>query len=88
MEFREEMLSMAKNISIDRPLDLLNNSKGKKVLVFMKGDRVISGTLITFDIHINLILDNAEDVTDEKHKAFGLIFIRGDIISFVSPSEE
>lgn len=74
-----------KNI-IERPLDLLNNSKEKKVLVYLKGDRIISGTLLAFDIHINLVLDNAIDTIKEKQ--LGLIFIRGDTIDFISPGEE
>jgi len=76
------------NIVIDRPLDFLNQSKEKNVLVFLKGDKVISGTLIAFDIHINLIIKNSKLLKekDSFEKNLGLIFIRGDEISFVSPS--
>ena len=34
---------------IERPLDLLNNSKGKEVLVYLKGDKQFVGTLLAFD---------------------------------------
>ena len=47
---------------IDRPLDLLNNSKGQEVLVQLKGDKQLVGTLIAFDIHINLVLDNTKEM--------------------------
>ena len=71
----------------ERPLDLLNKSKGKKVLVTLKNNKVISGTLTAFDIHINLTLDNACEINeDEKIKNFGLLFLRGDTIISISPA--
>jgi len=72
---------------IERPLDLLNNSKGKEVLVQLKGDRQFVGTLLAFDIHINLVLDNTKEMqNNEIKKSIGLTFLRGDTIIFVSPA--
>jgi small nuclear ribonucleoprotein len=72
---------------IDRPLDLLNNSKGKEVLVQIKGDKQYVGTLIAFDIHVNLVLDNTKEMQNgEMKKSIGLTFVRGDTIIFVSPA--
>ena len=51
---------------IERPLDLLNNSKGKEVLVQLKGEKQIVGTLLAFDIHINLVLDNIKEIENGK----------------------
>ncbi len=73
--------------SIDRPLDLLNNSKGQEVMVQLKGDKQFVGTLLAFDIHINLVLDNTKEMQDgEIKKNLGLTFLRGDTIIFVSPA--
>lgn len=72
---------------IDRPLDLLNNSKKQEVLVQLKGDKQFVGTLIAFDIHINLVLDNTKEMQNgEIKKNLGLTFLRGDTIIFVSPA--
>jgi small nuclear ribonucleoprotein len=72
---------------IERPLDLLNHSKGEEVLVQLKGDKQFVGTLVAFDIHINLVLDNTKEMKDgEIKKNLGLTFIRGDTIIFVSPA--
>jgi len=72
---------------IERPLDLLNQSKGKEVLIQLKGDKQYVGTLMAFDIHINVVLDNAKEVSDgEVKKSIGLTFVRGDTIIYVSPS--
>jgi small nuclear ribonucleoprotein len=43
---------------IERPLDLLNQSRGKEVLLQLKGEKQIVGTLLAFDIHINIVLSN------------------------------
>jgi len=72
---------------IERPLDLLNNSKNKEVLVHLKGNQQFVGTLLAFDIHINLVLDNTKEIQDNEIKrSIGLTFLRGDTIIFISPS--
>jgi small nuclear ribonucleoprotein (snRNP)-like protein len=73
--------------SIERPLDLLNHSKGREVLVSLKGDKQFVGTLLAFDIHINLVLDNIKEMHDgEIKRNLGLTFLRGDTIIFISPA--
>ncbi len=72
---------------IERPLDLLNASKGKEVLVQLKGDKQFVGTLMAFDIHINVVLDNAKELeSGAVKKNIGLTFLRGDTIIFISPA--
>jgi len=73
--------------TIERPLDLLNASKGKEVLVQLKGDKQFVGVLLAFDIHINVVLDNAKEIENgEVKKSVGLTFLRGDTIIFISPA--
>ena len=72
---------------IERPLDLLNNSKGQEVLVSLKGDKQFVGTLLAFDIHINLVLGNVKEMENNEIKRnLGLTFLRGDTIIFISPA--
>ena len=72
---------------IERPLDLLNISKGKEVLVHLKGDKQVVGTLLAFDIHINLVLDDIKEMQDgEVKRKLGITFLRGDTIIFISPA--
>ena len=72
---------------IERPLDLLNNSKDKEVLVHLKGDKQFVGTLLAFDIHINLVMDNVKQMDNgEVTKSLGLTFLRGDTIIYISPA--
>ena len=72
---------------IERPLDLLNNAKGKEILVQLKNDKQLVGTLLAFDIHINIVMDNAKEMKDgQATRSIGLTFLRGDTIIFISPS--
>ncbi len=72
---------------IERPLDLLNSAKGKEVLVQLKNDRQLVGTLLAFDIHINIVMDNAKEMLNgEVKRSIGLTFLRGDTIIFISPA--
>ncbi len=72
---------------IERPLDLLNSSKGKEILVQLKNDKQLVGKLLAFDIHINIVLDNAKEVVGgEVRRSIGLTFLRGDTIIFISPA--
>ena len=72
---------------IERPLDLLNHSKGKEILVQLKSEKQMVGTLLAFDIHINVVLDNAKEMQNNEIKRnVGLTFLRGDTIVFISPA--
>ena len=53
---------------IERPLDVLNNAKGKEVLVQLKNNRQMVGTLLAFDIHINIVIDNAKEIIENESK--------------------
>ncbi len=68
---------------------LMNNTKDKVVLIKLRNTKTIQGILKEFDIHMNLTLEDAEDVSTEKPEKLGKILIRGDNILAVSmPKEE
>ncbi len=48
----------------ERPFDLLNKVLGQRVLIRLKGGAQIRGTLSSFDIHMNLVLQEAEELDD------------------------
>jgi small nuclear ribonucleoprotein len=71
-----------------RPLDVLNRALGSSVLVGLKGDREFRGKLVGFDMHLNLVIEDAEVIQDgEAAKRYGTMVIRGDSIVFISPAE-
>ncbi|MEM4330518.1 MAG: LSm family protein [Candidatus Pacearchaeota archaeon] len=74
---------------IDRPLDLLNNSRDKEILIQLKNGKQMVGKLKAFDVHVNIVLDNAKEIEDgQQTKSLGLTFVRGDTIIFISPATQ
>lgn len=70
-----------------RPLDALNEARGKRVIVDLKNKGQYVGKLKAFDIHINVVLEDAEERVDgEVKRKLGSIFIRGDTITIISPA--
>ncbi|MDE1868940.1 MAG: small nuclear ribonucleoprotein [Candidatus Micrarchaeota archaeon] len=71
----------------ERPFDLLNKVLGQQVMVRLKNKESIRGRLVSFDMHMNLVLENAEELNDGELKAkIGTILLRGGNIIFVSPA--
>ena len=74
---------------VDEISTLMNNSKAKDVLLRLRNNKTLHGTLKDFDIHMNLTLQDAEDISDETPVKLGTILLRGDNILAVSlPKEE
>ena len=48
-----------------RPLDALNRARGKRVIVDLKNNKQYIGKLNAFDIHINVVLEDAEEFVQE-----------------------
>ncbi len=65
---------------------IFEESLGKVVLVELKGGRSVRGKLYSFDQHMNLVLEDAEDVVSSNNaKKIGTIIVRGDNVILVSP---
>ena len=70
----------------DRPLDTLNSSRGKKIMIELKNGKQMIGKLKAFDIHINIVMEDVEERVDGNIKRkLGNAFIRGDTIILISP---
>ena len=67
-----------------RPLDSLKNSRNKRVIVELKNGKQFVGSLKAFDIHINVVLQDAEERVDgELKRKVGEVFLRGDTIIMI-----
>ncbi len=71
-----------------RPLDALNKARNKRVIVELKNGKQYVGKLNAFDIHINVVLEDAEEkINGESTRKLGVIFLRGDTIIIISPTQ-
>ena len=76
-------------LDASRPLDALNKARNKRVIIELKNGLQITGELKAFDIHINCVLENAEERQGgETKRKLGTVFIRGDTIILISPAEQ
>jgi len=81
-------------MSAGRPMELLQHSIGGQVLVELKGKKIIKGKLRGFDQHLNLILEDAEEIsfnpeTDEQIiDNVKTVIVRGYNVVTVSPPQK
>ena len=65
---------------------VLDESINKIVLIKLKGGKTIRGNLLGFDQHMNLLLDQSEEIpTEGETKTLGTIVVRGDNVVMISP---
>ena len=65
---------------------VLDESINKLVLIKLKGNKTIRGTLLGFDQHMNLLLEQSEEVPSEGDTiSLGTIVVRGDNVVMISP---
>ncbi len=70
-----------------RPLEILDQALNQKpVIVSLKGGREIRGILQGYDVHMNLVLESAEEETNGVIKSQGTLIVRGDNVIYISPS--
>lgn len=73
-----------------RPLDILDQVLNRQpVIVSLKGGRELRGVLQGYDVHMNLVLDKAEEVSEGGQvRSVGMLIVRGDNVIYISPSVE
>jgi len=65
---------------------IFEESLNKIVLVQLKGGRTVRGKLYSYDQHMNLVMEDTEDITDvDKAKKLGTLIVRGDNVVLISP---
>ena len=68
---------------------VLDESINKMVLIKLKGNKTIRGNLLGFDQHMNLLLDQSEEIPSEgDSKSLGSIVVRGYNVIMISPPPE
>lgn len=71
---------------MQKPLNVLNQSINKQVMVELKAGREYRGVLDGYDPHMNLVLRNAEElINHEVVRKLNITIVRGDNVIFISP---
>jgi len=66
---------------------VLAESIGSMVLVKLKGGKEVRGKLRSYDQHLNIVLEEAEEVREDgSTRKLGTIVIRGDNVVLTSPA--
>ena len=82
-------LRIGYSLATDMAVKVLEESVGKTVLIKLKGGKVIRGYLQGFDQHMNLVLENSEELSQDNNKQnLGTIVVRGDNVVMISPPPE
>ena len=58
----------------DEISNLMNQSKDKSLLLRLRNNKTVKGNLVDFDVHMNLTLSDAEDVTEDNPIKLGKIY--------------
>ncbi|MCD6301566.1 MAG: RNA-binding protein [Staphylothermus sp.] len=67
---------------------ILLENIGNIVLIKLKGEREVRGKLKSYDQHLNIVLDDAEEIKEDgTTRKLGTIVIRGDTVVLISPIE-
>ncbi|MGC8584802.1 MAG: LSM domain-containing protein [Thermoplasmata archaeon] len=72
---------------IEKPLHVLQNMLNKNIFVVVRGNKEYRGTLVGYDVHLNLVFKDAEEVIESQNKGiFSVMIVRGDNVIYISPS--
>lgn len=71
----------------DTAQKLLHESLGNIVLVKLRGGKELRGRLKSFDQHLNLVIEDAEEVSSESTRRLGTVVIRGENVLLISPAK-
>ena len=70
----------------ERTFDLINKSIGQQALIRLKNGKDIRGKVVSFDAHMNIVIEDAEELEGGNLSAkLGTILLRGGNILFISP---
>ena len=68
-----------------KPLDVLEMVLNQNpVIISLKGGREIHGIIQGYDIHMNLVIDSAEELKMNELIKIGTLIIRGENVIYIS----
>lgn len=68
------------------PMKLLEENLNKRVLLLLKDNRSLEGVLSGYDEHMNMVLSEVEESSQESTRRLGTVVIRGSNIVRIVPA--
>lgn len=59
------------------PAKMLEETLNKKVALLLKDNRILEGALVGYDDYMNLVLDDAQEKSQDVEKKLGVVIVRG-----------
>ncbi len=69
----------------DTAHQVLQEALGSMVLIKLKNNYAVRGRMKSYDLHLNIVLEDAEEIRDGSTRKLGTIVIRGDTVVLISP---
>ncbi len=70
---------------MSKPTNFLNEILNENIELLLKDGRNLAGTLIGFDDHMNLVLENTTEETEDRRRRLGTIVLRGNNVVSLNP---
>ncbi len=70
---------------MSKPTNFLNEILNEKIELLLKDGRNLSGVLIGFDDHMNLVMDDTTEETEDRRRRLGTIVLRGNNVVSLNP---
>ena len=67
------------------PLNFMDKSINKKIMLVLKDGRHIEGKLSGFDNYMNMVLEDTEENYQEQKRKLGTIILRGNNVVSITP---
>ncbi|EQD45755.1 Like-Sm ribonucleoprotein, eukaryotic and archaea-type, core [mine drainage metagenome] len=67
------------------PAKMLEETLNKKVALLLKDNRILEGALVGYDDYMNLVLDDAQEKSQDVNKKLGVVIVRGSNVVRIVP---
>lgn len=68
-----------------KPVTFLNDHLDEKIEILLKDGRVIRGILAGYDDHMNLVIEETKEETEDSRRRIGTIVLRGNNVVTLNP---
>ena len=73
------------HLLMTNPLNLLEKSLQKTIMLVLKDGRMVEGKLTGFDTYMNMVLDDTDENFEQKKRKLGTVILRGNNVVSITP---